>query len=174
MGCGRGYFSQSHGLACDSILGLRFVDANGDLQTADATSHPDMFWMAKGGGGEFPGIVTELTMQAYQAPSSIYEISCSADKGEMGGLAKRWLAEGQALSDSTKYFTHATLYNSPQRIFLAMACMDCSQAEVSAMEATYWNIWDGKGEQCSFNTRDWMGQLMFESGADSGAIQPNE
>uniref|UniRef100_A0A7S4T1J6 FAD-binding PCMH-type domain-containing protein n=1 Tax=Alexandrium monilatum TaxID=311494 RepID=A0A7S4T1J6_9DINO len=174
LGCGRGFFSQSHGLACDSILGLKFVDANGVLQTADASTNPDMFWMAKGSGGEFPGIVTELTMQAYPAPSGIFEMKCSAEKAEMGGLAKRWLEQGQSLSDNTKIFTHMTLFNDPQVVFMSMACMDCSGAEKSAMEGQFWSIWSGKGTGCSFDNRDWMQQLLYESGAQDGAVQPQD
>ena len=64
LGGGIGWFSRKHGLTCDNFVSLEVVLASGEVVTASAESHPDLFWAFKGGGGNF-GIVTKFTFQAY-------------------------------------------------------------------------------------------------------------
>lgn len=58
LGCGRGHWTLKHGLACDHVLGVQYVSATGERKVANKTHNADMYWMARGGGGNFPGIVT--------------------------------------------------------------------------------------------------------------------
>jgi hypothetical protein len=64
LGGGIGWFSRKHGLTCDNFVSLEVVLAGGEVVEASATSHPDLFWALKGGGGAF-GIVTRFTYRAY-------------------------------------------------------------------------------------------------------------
>jgi FAD/FMN-containing dehydrogenase len=64
LGGGIGWFSRKHGLTCDQFVSLEVVLASGQVVTASATEHPDLFWAFKGGGGNF-GIVTTFTFQGY-------------------------------------------------------------------------------------------------------------
>ena len=52
------------GLVCDNTLAYQVVTANGDLITASAEQHADLFWALKGGGGNF-GVVTSITYRLY-------------------------------------------------------------------------------------------------------------
>jgi FAD/FMN-containing dehydrogenase len=64
LGGGIGWFSRKHGLTCDNFVSLQVVLASGEVVEASETSHPDLFWALKGGGGTF-GIVTRFTYRTY-------------------------------------------------------------------------------------------------------------
>jgi FAD/FMN-containing dehydrogenase len=59
LGGGIGLLARKHGLTIDHLVSVELVTADGDLLTASETSHPDLFWAVRGGGGNF-GIATRL------------------------------------------------------------------------------------------------------------------
>jgi FAD/FMN-containing dehydrogenase len=64
LGGGSGWLERQHGFACDNLLAADVVTADGELVTADADTHSDLFWALRGGGGNF-GAVTSLTFRLH-------------------------------------------------------------------------------------------------------------
>ena len=64
LGGGLGWLMGKHGLAADNLISVEVVTARGDVLTASAQEHPDLFWAIRGGGGNF-GIVTNFEFQLH-------------------------------------------------------------------------------------------------------------
>jgi FAD/FMN-containing dehydrogenase len=55
-------------MAAASLLEAEIVTADGKVRTANACTHPDLFWVIKGGGGGSFGVVTKLTLRTHDLP----------------------------------------------------------------------------------------------------------
>jgi len=64
LGGGLGWLMAKCGLAADNLLGVELVTAEGDVLRVDASSHPDLFWALRGGGGNF-GVATAFTYRLH-------------------------------------------------------------------------------------------------------------
>ena len=64
LGGGLGIIERTYGLTCDNLLSVDIVTADGQLLTASATQHADLFWGVRGGGGNF-GVVTAFEYQLH-------------------------------------------------------------------------------------------------------------
>jgi FAD/FMN-containing dehydrogenase len=66
---GYGWNSKVVGPACESVLGLEVVTADGEKIYCDPENHPDLYWAARGSGPGFFGVVTSFTLRLHRRPA---------------------------------------------------------------------------------------------------------
>ncbi|MCX4509925.1 FAD-binding oxidoreductase [Streptomyces sp. NBC_01619] len=67
LGGGSGWLERKFGLACDNLLAVDLVTADGTEVHASDDEHPELFWALHGGGGNF-GAATSMTLKLHPLP----------------------------------------------------------------------------------------------------------
>lgn len=68
LGGGQGVTVRSEGMACDCLLEVDIVTADGELITASEDQHADLFWALRGGGAAGFGVVTSFVFECFPLP----------------------------------------------------------------------------------------------------------
>ncbi|WP_082227166.1 FAD-binding oxidoreductase [Demequina rhizosphaerae] len=69
---GQGWNGRAKGWACESVVAVDVVTAEGEHLRADAEQNADLYWAARGAGPGFPGIVTRFHLQTYPEPEVMW------------------------------------------------------------------------------------------------------
>jgi hypothetical protein len=64
LGGGLSWLGRKYGWACNNVISIEVVTADGEARTVDSGSDPDLFWALRGGGGGF-AIVTALHVNLF-------------------------------------------------------------------------------------------------------------
>jgi len=92
---GLGFLVRQFGLACDNLLSIELVNANGGLVTASETSNGDLFWALRGAGAGSLGVITKLQFKTHEVPrvhTYLWEEAVSRDRATNFLLAwQQWL-----------------------------------------------------------------------------------
>lgn len=68
---GFGWNGRVLGPACASVIGIDYVDAEGELRYADETENAEVLWAARGSGPDFFGVVVRFHLRVYPRPGFI-------------------------------------------------------------------------------------------------------
>jgi FAD/FMN-containing dehydrogenase len=85
LGGGLGWLMGKHGFACDNLLSVDLVTADGRLVIASETEHADLFWALRGGGGNF-GVATSFAFNLHEVGPTV-----------LGGMVIHPLAEARSV-----------------------------------------------------------------------------
>ena len=99
QGGGVGVVDRAYGLTCDRLLSADVVLADGSLVTCDATSHPDLFWALRGGGGGNFGVVVSLTFATF-ATADVTSFVASFAWADAAAVIAAWQAWPATLPDT--------------------------------------------------------------------------
>src|SRR5437763_1914662 len=92
LGGGQGFLMRKHALACDNLLSVDVVTADGGLVTASVSENADLYWGVRGGGGNF-GVVTSFEYRLHELGPVL------------GGLVIYPMGQDQALLKFYREFT---------------------------------------------------------------------
>lgn len=68
---GQGWNARGWGWAAESVVAVDVVTAEGEPVRADARSHSDLYWAARGAGPGFPGVVTRFHLRTRPLPKAV-------------------------------------------------------------------------------------------------------
>lgn len=71
LGGGIGWMVRAWGLAADQLVGAQVVTARGEVVEVSESSHPDLLWALRGGGGNF-GVVTRFDFEAHPLDGVVF------------------------------------------------------------------------------------------------------
>jgi FAD/FMN-containing dehydrogenase len=113
LGGGVGLLSRKLGLTVDSLLAAEVVTADGETLLVDASSHPDLFWALRGGGGNF-GVATRFRFRLYPVGTVVAGMLVLPATAE---TVARFVAEAEAAPEDLT--TIANVMNCPPLPFVA-------------------------------------------------------
>jgi hypothetical protein len=141
LGGGVGNLSRRAGLTIDNLIEADVVLASGEIVTASADAHPDLFWAIRGGGGNF-GIVTSFLFRLHPV-STIVGGPMLYDLAQAGDVL-RWYREfiGRAPEELGGWFAFITVPpvpSFPEALHLRKmaAILWCYSGPADAAEAVF-------------------------------------
>lgn len=156
QGGGWGHSSRMLGLACDSLTQVQLVDARGRFITASQTSHPNLFWALRGGGGGNFGVITSLSYHLEPAFCHVTYINIeysNIDESTAFCFLKTWQEwtqrEGRRITPNSRIynsekdgmgiFLRGFFYGSPEEAAAVIKPFEnICEAQISLKYVTFW------------------------------------
>jgi FAD/FMN-containing dehydrogenase len=87
---GQGWNSRRHGWACENVVGIDVVTADGALIHASATENADLLWAARGSGPGFFGVITRFHLRTFARPAAMIQDTWMFELSELDALLE-WI-----------------------------------------------------------------------------------
>jgi FAD/FMN-containing dehydrogenase len=92
---GLGWNFGAWGPACFSVDAVEVVTADGELVNADARRNRELYWLARGSGAGFPGVVTRYHLSLFPLPQVISTSTYVYAFDQLGEIGQ-WAADARA------------------------------------------------------------------------------
>lgn len=115
LGGGFGWLTRKYGCTSDNLVSARIITANGIRLHASATSHPDLFWALRGGGGNF-GVVTQFEFTLHPVGPEILGGLVVFPQSEAGKVLRKYREFAATAPDDLSVWT--VLRKAPPLPFL--------------------------------------------------------
>jgi FAD/FMN-containing dehydrogenase len=89
---GQGWNSRKYGWACEHVMAIDVVTADGELIRADEEHHSDLLWAARGAGPGFFGVITRFHLRTYPRPAAMTQDTWMFELSELEPLLA-WIDE---------------------------------------------------------------------------------
>ena len=154
---GLGALHRKYGLAIDNLLSVEIVTADGQVRTASATEHEDLFWAVRGAGSNF-GVVTWFEFALHPVGPEIAMVVPIFALEDAPAVLRKYRAFAHALPDEM----------GPQALFWSVPAVDDFPAElhgkpIVAVQVVYAGDPD-KGERLLQPVLEWAPPLLDLSG----------
>ena len=107
---GHSWLTRKHGFACDNLISVDMVTADGRFLTASESENADLFWAVRGGGGNF-GIVTSFEFQAHPIGPDVVLCAPFYAMKDAAGIFRRW--RDYVANAPDEYTTQFTFWSVP-------------------------------------------------------------
>lgn len=100
---GFGWNGRKLGMACENVIGIDVVTANGDYVHANEHHNSDIYWAARGSGGGFFGVVVAFHLRLFKKPAYCGSITHVFDIQHLEDVF-RWAHEiGPSVPDAVEF-----------------------------------------------------------------------
>jgi FAD/FMN-containing dehydrogenase len=86
---GLGWIRGKHGLSLDNLVSVEIVTADGLVRTASERENSDLFWAARGGGGNF-GVVTTFEFKVHPIGPTVMFLATVYRAADAAKVMKSW------------------------------------------------------------------------------------
>lgn len=161
---GHGWNQQVFGLACENLLALDLVTADGRLIHADENTNSDFYWAARGAGPGFFGVAVRFYLRLHPLPSHVRGFTYIYPE-EVGDELVAWF-DRLALLDYMEAGLMRASDNGRHVWRIRAGSFGNSDAEAAAATALY--------DSCPVLSRALVRQADVPSNLPADAESPNE
>jgi hypothetical protein len=128
LGGGFGRLGRSFGLACDNVASFDVVTAGGELLQASESSHPDLYWGLRGGGGNF-GVVTSFEYRVHPIGRTVLAGDVAWPLDQARDAMRFWNEQARAAPDGLNLNASVVAQPGGKGVFAVEACWVGDMAE---------------------------------------------